>query len=554
MAQADFLADGAEIPAGSAFKSLTSQTILPEWYTNYAMDVLSNQQAVSQTPYQTYQAPRVAGFTPTQQQGQQQANTAATAYQPYTAAAGAMLSGASGQPGGLQTAQPYFSTAAGYNPVSTAQPGLDAAKAGLMASGSIDPLAAAQGYFNSALGIDPAAAAASDFGAARSNISQAQGMSGLGTATPYLSEGARLAGSSTTPWAINMASPYLQKAGGTVEDVTSYMNPYEQSVVDYIGQQGARNLRETLLPAIEGRYISAGQFGDVASGKQPSGYMTDTARALRDVSADILGQQAQLRQSGYTSAQAAKAGDLSRQAGIGATAGNLGAGQQAAVLAAGSQMAGIGGQYGGLTAADQAALSGIAGQQAGLGAQEAGFAQGQQQLQQGIGGQVGGLTQAQQAALAGIAGQQAGIAGQEANLAQGQQNFYSGLGATAAGLQTGDTAQQAALAGQTASLGGLAQQYGLTGAGALSTVGQQQQALNQQNLDTAYQDYLRQQGYPQTQIDAMIATMKGIAPGVPSGSQEYGIVPMGVAEQGPGTAASVAAAALAAAGIIDKFA
>jgi len=59
MALSDFLADGSQLPAGVGVKSMTSQTVLPEWYTNYAMQLLSNQQAVAARPYATYQAPRV---------------------------------------------------------------------------------------------------------------------------------------------------------------------------------------------------------------------------------------------------------------------------------------------------------------------------------------------------------------------------------------------------------------------------------------------------------------------------------------------------------------
>ena len=38
----------------------TTQTVLPDWYTNYAMGILSNQQATSAVPYAPYQAPRIA--------------------------------------------------------------------------------------------------------------------------------------------------------------------------------------------------------------------------------------------------------------------------------------------------------------------------------------------------------------------------------------------------------------------------------------------------------------------------------------------------------------
>jgi hypothetical protein len=68
MAVSSFLAEGAAIPQGSALTDMTKQQVLPEWYTNYAMDILSGQQAIANRPYATAPMPRVAGFTPTQQQ------------------------------------------------------------------------------------------------------------------------------------------------------------------------------------------------------------------------------------------------------------------------------------------------------------------------------------------------------------------------------------------------------------------------------------------------------------------------------------------------------
>ena len=63
-------------PSGS-----TTQTVLPEWYTNYAQDILSRQAAVAATPYPTYQGPRVADFTANQQAGFDMTQQAATAGQ-----------------------------------------------------------------------------------------------------------------------------------------------------------------------------------------------------------------------------------------------------------------------------------------------------------------------------------------------------------------------------------------------------------------------------------------------------------------------------------------
>lgn len=112
MSVSTFLSEGAQIPAGSAVKSMTSQTVLPDWYTNYAMQMLSNQQAQQATPFALYQGPRVAEFSPTQQQGFNMTTQAANSFQPGLTAATDATKGAMGGPGGLQTAQPYLNEAA----------------------------------------------------------------------------------------------------------------------------------------------------------------------------------------------------------------------------------------------------------------------------------------------------------------------------------------------------------------------------------------------------------------------------------------------------------
>ena len=73
----EFLTEGAPIPAGSAPVAKTTTNTTPDWYTNYAKDLLSGQQQVSTTPYQTYQGPRIADFTATQRQGMGQTTDAA---------------------------------------------------------------------------------------------------------------------------------------------------------------------------------------------------------------------------------------------------------------------------------------------------------------------------------------------------------------------------------------------------------------------------------------------------------------------------------------------
>ena len=84
----------------------------------------------------------------------------------------------------------------------------------------------------------------------------------------------------------------------------------------------------------------------------------------------------------------------------------------------------------------------------------------------------------------------------------------------AAGQLAGTEAQQkAALAGVQAGLGQKEQALGLTGAAAQEAVGAQQQALNQRNLDLAYQDFLTQTQYPEQQL----SFLSNIVRGLPSG-------------------------------------
>lgn len=341
MALTDFLNNG-QLPTGSTFKSLTSETVLPDWYTNYAMQLLSNQQALAAQPLPTYQGPRVAEFSPTTQQSFQQTGQAANAYQPALNAATQATQGAINAPGGL-----------------------------------------------------------------------------------------------------NVAQPYLGAAGqSSVANIGQYMNPYTEQVVNRIGELGQRNLTENLLPAVEGRYIQAGQlgYGDrTGMGGTPSGMMTDTARALRDTNADVLAAQSAALQSGYTQAAGLAGTDLARQANLATTAGSLG----------------------------------------------------------------------------------------------GQ-----------------DLSRQLAGAGQLGELGAQAQNLGLTGAGALGQVGAAQQGQAQKNLDVAYADFLRQQGYPQSQIDATLRTFSGALSGVPKATKEEGIVPLGYQEKLPPSTGETIGGGLAALGAI----
>ena len=417
---------GTAIPQGSALTDITKQSVTPSWYTNYAMDMLAGQKAIASRPYQTAPMPRVAGFTPTQQQSFGMTETAAGAYQPMLNAATAATQSAMGMPGSVASSQPYFN--------------------------------------------------------------QAMDMNGVTAATPGLEQAARFASQSTDALGMNAAQPYLQQAGqSSVANIGSYMNPYNDAVTKRIAEMGTRNLTENIMPQIEGRYIQAGQLGFGGRGGMgtPSGMMTDTSRAVRDVSADILAQQTAAMQQGYTQAANLAGTDLSRFGTLANTAGNLGVQQQGALAQAGQQMANIGQTYGTLTGAQQRALT-------------------------DIGTNVGTF------------------AGQ-------------------------DVTRNLAGAQQLAGLGEQAQTLGLTGAGALGNVGALQQQQGQKNLDVAYGDFLRQQGYEQEQIDNMLKTFQGVAAGVPQADTTYGVSPSSVEQEYSSTGKDVAAALAAAAGLVGKI-
>lgn len=370
-------------PSGS-----TTQTVLPDWYTNYAQDILSRQAAVAATPYPTYQGPRVADFTANQQAGFDMTKTAATA---------------------------------GQGAVS-------------------DALSATQGTLGR-----------SSLGAAQPFLTQAGGLSGINAATPNLQTGANLLQQSTQGGGLQAAQPFLTNASNTsVANIGQYMNPYQQQVVDRIGDMGARTLREKLLPEISDRFIGAGGFGGTRQAEI-------TGRALRDTMEGISAEQSAALQAGYGQAAALSQSDLARQAQLASTAGGLGTEQQRALQSAGTGIANIGTSLGNLTADQQRALA--------------------------------------------------------------------SLGETTARLYGADTTQTMQAASQMGALGQQQQQMGLAGAGALQNVGAQQQALGQRNLDTAYADFLRQQDYPQSQINNMVGALQGVKSAVPTATLQESYAP-----------------------------
>ena len=70
-----------------ALNTTQTEVILPEWYTQYAKDILSKATAATAQPYTAYGAPRIAGFSPEQEQAFSGFKSSMGGYQPYLEAA-----------------------------------------------------------------------------------------------------------------------------------------------------------------------------------------------------------------------------------------------------------------------------------------------------------------------------------------------------------------------------------------------------------------------------------------------------------------------------------
>lgn len=118
----------------------------------------------------------------------------------------------------------------------------------------------------------------------------------------------------------------LATASGTTaapQLVNQYMNPYQQNVVNEMARLQDRNIRESIMPALKGAAGSMGQFGS-------SRQFQATGQTLRDMQANLLGQQQGALQTGYQNAITNAQADLSRQLTAGQSLGNLGQQQQTA--------------------------------------------------------------------------------------------------------------------------------------------------------------------------------------------------------------------------------
>lgn len=88
---------------------------------------------------------------------------------------------------------------------------------------------------------------------------------------------------------INQASsPFYQ-------NYQSYMNPYQQAVLQQLSEEGFRNFNENIMPTLDARFVRLGQFGSTK-------HANLALRAARDFQKELLGRQQQALHSGFEKA------------------------------------------------------------------------------------------------------------------------------------------------------------------------------------------------------------------------------------------------------------
>lgn len=495
---------------------------IPDYAQPYVEDVLGRAQALTtQKPYEQYGGQRVAGFSPMQAQAFQNITGQQVAPQ-LTDASNIAYNVAQQGLGTQQTAQGLQNTALGYG---GAGAGYGAAASQYGASGAQQAQRASQLAQAQALGYG---AQGARFGASGADMAAqaqraAEGQAdlygqmgaGFGTSAAGLAPEAQMYGAQGAQFGAQGAgiggigvqqaqqgfgagAQYAQQATSP-QAMQAYMSPYMQNVVD-VQSQEARRQSEIEQQGIQSQAAQQGAFGGsrsaILEAERQRNLGTQLGRIQAEGSQRGFEQAQQAQQFGAgLGLQGLQAGYQGLQTGMqgtgqgiqGAQAGLQGLGQAGQLYGQGMQGAGLGLQgTGQRLAAGQLGLQGTA---QGMQGSEVGL--------RGVGQQLAGGQLGLSGAQTGIQGQQAGITGAQA----GMQGVGQAVGAGQYGLAglgaAGSAAGQLGQLGQTQ----FGQETAITEA--MARAGAQQQALQQQGLDTGYQNFLAEQQYPYQQLAFM---------------------------------------------------
>jgi hypothetical protein len=417
--------------ADPASTASTSTTQYPEWWQTYVNGVLKTANDVASQPYSPYQGPTVAPLTALQNQA-------------MTGAGNLQGSGAAGY-GSASTA---LGNAAGIDISGAGTPGIQEGMGLARQAAGVNSVGAAQPYLTGSMGA----------------LGQVSNINVPGSAQPYLNTAGQLIG---------------QSAQSAVPGISQYMNPYNDAVVNRVGELAGRNLQENLLPKIGAEFTGMGQSGSDRAREF-------AARAVRDTQESALAQQSGLLSQGYGQALTASQADLARQGQLAATSGQLG------------------NVLGNLTSEQQRALL-------------------------------------QSAATQGQLGQTAGqLTGQDATrqLQAGQELRTSG-GALAQ-LAEADAVNQRAVAAGYGTLAGQMQSADLEAIKAQMGAGAVGQGQVQRNFDAGVAAFNEEKNYPNTTLDELIKRMGSLAPpGVTNTSSVTNYVPPSTSDKIAGYLAPV---------------
>lgn len=250
----DFLFEG-QPPASVTTYGQSIQNV-PSWLSDYTQGLIARANTVAAEPYQAYQGPRVAGFSPLQTQAQNMAQSNVGSWSPYT----------------------------------------DSAKSGY------------QGVLS--------------------------GPGGLSQAAPYLQAGTK----------------------SYTDQVSDYMNPYVNNVIDRSTELASRKLQEQLMPAINSNFIRSGSYGS-------AGQQRATGQALRDVTGELQSQSRAALADAYNQGAQLQGTEAMRQLQAGQMAGNLYGQDMTNRLQASQGLGGLGQMIQSLRGTDAAALAAAGGDQ-----------------------------------------------------------------------------------------------------------------------------------------------------------------------------------------------
>jgi len=160
-----------------------------------------------------------------------------------------------------------------------------------------------------------------------------------------------------TPSPLTAASPYFQTAGRSPAELArEYMDPYTQTVVNNLGDVGARNIRMNLAPNATSGAVGSGQFGS----KRGAEVLGQT---IGNANRDIFNAQSAALNDAYKNALTAAGTQNQLQANIGKAAGDLTVSGQQADTQTGQAQGQLAGTNQALNLADINALATLGGQQ-----------------------------------------------------------------------------------------------------------------------------------------------------------------------------------------------